>query len=1583
MGIFLLDNLVAYWNMDETGVAVTRVDSHTGGHDLLAVGSGVNPATGLLNGASRGTQNVSNYISAPHHDDFRPGPLGMTFACHAFIPAGTLFINHPILSHYQDPSDEGWLFWGQNATDEFSMSASNDGAATVTVNWGVDYVVDTWYFVVGFLDPANNQIGIQVDRGTTVWQALTGPFHQGSNTIDAHFFGGASDIAGGARVDELGVWSRILNDDELDTLEGSGTPPGYASFLSSAIQETAPACRETITIVELEQDQCRLIYGESPCAAALGTTGERKCYNTRSTCQDRPNYDSRPGVADSEAVAQDVSSAGAEEDTFDVTTEEAIPTDLTFSRDGSKLYIVGQDSDQVRQYALSTPWDIGTAGTVEASFSVAAQDTSPQSVVFKSDGLKLYIVGTQNDQVRQYPLTSAFDISTAGALEASFSVAGEDTSPQGLFFKSDGRKLYVVGGTSDQVHQYPVSTPWDITSAGAVEASFDVSGQETDPQGIFFGSQGTKLYVIGTNSDSVHQYPLTTPWDLSTAGGVEASFSVKAEEEFASGVTFKSDGSKLYIVGVSGFVRQYPIAEVVAGVARDATGTGDVETVGPVEAAHDVSGEDGGPSGLFFKPDGTKLYITGSLTSDVYQYPLSIPWDVSSAGTVEANFDVSGEDTAPADLFFKPDGTKLYIVGLSSTDVHQYPLSTPWEISSAGTVEASFDVSLEEVAPRGCFFKSDGTKLYVVGINTDTVYQYPLSTAWDISTAGADEASFSVTSEDSAPVGLFFRSDGFKLYVMGETTDDVFQYPLSTAWDVSTAGAVESSVSLSTEDTIPQGVFFKPDGLKMYMIGASSDDVHQYPVPLLEGEIVGATHVRSYPTGFSQALSFDGVDDSVEVLDALDRYGFAGAAVFTVEFILETTSIGSAFARVFDKEFTDGSGAQGWRILLRQSDTTLLFERILDGAIDTVSASVTLGERRFWSAVYDGTDMILYEEGTERARTASSQLLVASGEPLFIGNDFAGATDEPFHGVVDEVRIWNTARTEAEIRARMVLPLSGLEAGLASYFPFDDAPLEVATRTIRFTKPQTTAPRDLYLPPLLVDVDTAPTRINPGGGSRDRGVLGDRASVDIGFKDAPSSDRVVDKYRAERISGTAQTEEGGYEPLDRGSFWAKWRARNLFFQNRRVRVLEGYVGEKLRAMQSREYFVDQLRGPDADGRTVIRAKDVLKLADDDRAQAPRATPGELSAALTDVETTSFQATGALVADYPDEPGLVRIGDEVIEYTTRTQATPDNVQFNTLTRGARGSEADAHDAEDRVQRCLEFVSVLPWKLAEDLLVNFGNVPQDFIPIEDWDAEGEVWLVQFTLSAVITEPTSVTTLLSEITQQAQFFLWWDEFTQTVKMKALRPPVEEPVALDEVSHLIQNASAIKEHPDQRLSQVWIFFNQKDPTKRLEEESNFARVRIRADLEAEGSAEYGEQRIAKIFSRWLETEGHVQQITKRTLDRYRDNPRTLKIRADAKDRARLRAGEIADVTMRTLLDDRGLAVSTRWQVISAKEEPAGEAVSLELTSSEFTGRFAFYMEDAAPTFANATDQEKKFGAWYADDDGKFPDGTDGYQYQ
>ena len=79
-----------------------------------------------------------------------------------------------------------------------------------------------------------------------------------------------------------------------------------------------------------------------------------------------------------------------------------------------------------------------------------------------------------------------------------------------------------------------------------------------------------------------------------------------------------------------------------------------------------------------------------------------------------------------------------------------------------------------------------GTRMFVVGNDSDNVIQYDLSTAWDVSTATYND-SFSVSSQETLPTGVAFNDMGTRMFVVGNDSDNVIQYDLSTAWDVSTA----------------------------------------------------------------------------------------------------------------------------------------------------------------------------------------------------------------------------------------------------------------------------------------------------------------------------------------------------------------------------------------------------------------------------------------------------------------------------------------------------------------------------------------------------------------------------------------------------------------------------------------------------------------------------------------------------------------------------------------------------------------------------------------------------------------------------
>jgi sugar lactone lactonase YvrE len=180
---------------------------------------------------------------------------------------------------------------------------------------------------------------------------------------------------------------------------------------------------------------------------------------------------------------------------------------------------------------------------------MSAQDTNPYSIAFNSDGSKMYMVGSSNDSVFQYTLSTPFDLATASYDSVSFSVSGQDATPIGIVFNNDGSKMYIMGFNNKTVFQYTLSTPFNLATASYDSVSFSVNAQDTASLGIAFNNDGSKMYMVGSSNDSVFQYTLSTPFDLSTASYDSVSFSVNAQDSNPRGIAFNNDGSKMYMVG--------------------------------------------------------------------------------------------------------------------------------------------------------------------------------------------------------------------------------------------------------------------------------------------------------------------------------------------------------------------------------------------------------------------------------------------------------------------------------------------------------------------------------------------------------------------------------------------------------------------------------------------------------------------------------------------------------------------------------------------------------------------------------------------------------------------------------------------------------------------------------------------------------------------------------------------------------------------------------------------------------------------------------------------------------------------------
>ena len=265
--------------------------------------------------------------------------------------------------------------------------------------------------------------------------------------------------------------------------------------------------------------------------------------------------------------------------------------------------------------------------------------------------------------------------------------------------------------------------------------SKDISSDATGLRQINFKPDGTIMYVTNRENDdtsevdSVIQYSLSTPFDISTATLTSSTTLTNIDKPHA--IHFKPDGKVMYVIDNGSLtVEQYNLTTAwdTSSLVYDNNFT--------------VSNENQLRS-LAFKYDGTKMYVTGNETEVIQQFTLSVPWDVTSATKDSTESpSLSAKEDNVRSIQFNSDGTIFYIGGNGTDSIHKYTLSTPWDVSTlefsqSYSFSAQVDSSPDHSIMAGFIFTANFTKLYitqdtdsrqsVTGVNT--VYEYSVACA--------------------------------------------------------------------------------------------------------------------------------------------------------------------------------------------------------------------------------------------------------------------------------------------------------------------------------------------------------------------------------------------------------------------------------------------------------------------------------------------------------------------------------------------------------------------------------------------------------------------------------------------------------------------------------------------------------------------------------------------------------------------------------------------------------------------------------------------------------------------------------------
>ena len=299
-------------------------------------------------------------------------------------------------------------------------------------------------------------------------------------------------------------------------------------------------------------------------------------------------------------------------------------------------------------------------------------------------------------------------------------------------------------------------------------------------------------------------------------------------------------------------------------------------------------------TGVTFNKNGSKMYLLssrrqnnpggfhGNANDSVTEYSLSTNFSLLGVTSNDSSVDaemkvrskcgsVNGALVNPDDLHWNHDGTRLFVVDGTTNNAHtnlkkicQLTLTTPYEISNsnlAGDLNSSFDTITGETSEDGhntdvgsglsingmggIDFNGEGTKVFITHLLEKKIYSFILHTAWNFGSAEYTGNSFdfgSVIGGTEAASAIKFSRDGRQMFINDQTEDKIYQWSLSTAFNLTSTITLRGSYStrsdwqnISGSDNVTassesalQGLEFNNDGSKFFITMSKRESTNDF-----------------------------------------------------------------------------------------------------------------------------------------------------------------------------------------------------------------------------------------------------------------------------------------------------------------------------------------------------------------------------------------------------------------------------------------------------------------------------------------------------------------------------------------------------------------------------------------------------------------------------------------------------------------------------------------------------------------------------------------------------------------------------------
>ena len=379
-----------------------------------------------------------------------------------------------------------------------------------------------------------------------------------------------------------------------------------------------------------------------------------------------------------------------------------------------------------------------------------------------------------------------------------------------------------------------------------------------DPDGIDFSSipnpellAPTALHDVQWNNDGswisglqrgdssssylsvLYSWPLSTAYDLSTAGTISTTTGLLRSSAFR----WNANGTAIIVKSYFSMLFHYhscstaydPSTISSSYTAHDARSTSAMYMVGSQHrdnTAHFTA-----------SPDRNQWYF-GVIGDKITMYKSSggVPTNPVASSTMTSNYmqlnvgtySTYGGNSATSGCSIA-DSSKVYVSGQSDRRASTWSIGITNELgivdfSSLKTTNSGI---INTSSLTGGRIQNNGTTMVIPKDYNNTLTTCQLSTAWDVTTQGTIQTSPSISAQESWVADMFFEPGGNYVQYTGRGSDKIWRHYVSTAWNVSTMSSSPSQSSVSLGYNI-RTFDYANSGYNLYVTENSGAIIKQY-----------------------------------------------------------------------------------------------------------------------------------------------------------------------------------------------------------------------------------------------------------------------------------------------------------------------------------------------------------------------------------------------------------------------------------------------------------------------------------------------------------------------------------------------------------------------------------------------------------------------------------------------------------------------------------------------------------------------------------------------------------------------------------